>query len=214
MLEVEKAKEKVAFVAKKMAEEGLVVETWGNVSMRTRDSIVITPSGMDYKRLNFVDMIVMDFHGNMIEGKWKVSSEYPMHRCIYRNREDVTAIIHTHSTFATSFAAARKEMYPVVEDFAQIVGSKIKVAEYALPGTDELAASCINFLKENAAVLLANHGVVAVGNSLEEVLLTCRLIEKNAETSVYAAMLGGPYIIEEKNVKELRRYYLEQYGQK
>ncbi len=214
MLEVEKAKEKVAFTAQKMVEEGLVVETWGNVSMRTGDSIVITPSGMDYKRLNFADMIVMDFHGNIKEGKWKASSEYPMHCCIYRKRKDVTAIVHTHSTFATAFAVARKEMLPVVEDFAQTVGSKIEVAQYALPGTGELAINCINSLKDNSAVLLTNHGVVATGSSLEEALLMCRLIEKNAQISIYASMLGGPYIIKEEKVKELRRYYLEQYGQK
>ncbi|PKM82805.1 MAG: class II aldolase, partial [Firmicutes bacterium HGW-Firmicutes-13] len=124
MLETEKAKEVVAKAAMKMVDEGLVVETWGNVSARARGNIVITPSGMDYKKLNFTDMVVMDFNNNLVDGKWKASSEYPMHRLIYQRREDVYAIMHTHSTFAASFAAARKEILPVVEDFAQVVGSK------------------------------------------------------------------------------------------
>lgn len=214
MLELEKAKEQVAFYAKKMSEEGLVLETWGNASVRVREELVITPSGLDYRKLNFIDMVVLDLHGNKKEGRWKPSSESPLHCLIYRNRKDVNAIMHTHSLHATSFAVARKEIKPVVEDFAQAVGSRIEVTDYALPGTDALAMNCVQALGDNSAVLLSNHGVVAVGNTLEEVLLMCKIIEKTAQISIYASMLGGPHEIEKENVKELREYFRERYGQK
>lgn len=212
MLETEKAKEKVAKIAQKMVEEGLVVETWGNVSARCGDHMVITPSGMDYKRLNFTDMVVMDFNGVIREGKWEPSSEHPLHRLIYKRRQDVQAVMHTHSTFATSFAVARREILPVVEDFAQVVGSRVGVAGYAMPGTDALALSCVDALEDGPAALLANHGLVAVGKTLEEVLLTCKLVEKTAMITLYATILGGPLVIEEKNVNELRAFFLEKYG--
>lgn len=214
MFEVEKAKEIVAKTAMKMVDEGLVVETWGNVSVRYKDNIVITPSGMDYKKLNFTDMVVMDFYNNQVEGKWKASLEYPMHRLIYQRREDVHAIVHTHSTFATTFAVARKEILPVVEDFAQVVGSKVAVADYAMPGTEKLAINCVEALKDKQAVLLANHGVVAAAGNTREAILICKLIERTALISLYAEMLGGAFVIEEKYVKSLRSHFLYNYGQK
>ncbi len=214
MLELEKAKEQVAFYAKKLVEEGLVLETWGNVSVRVGEEMVITPSGLDYSKLSFIDMVVLDLHGNKKEGRWKPSSESPLHCLIYRKRKDVNAIMHTHSLHATSFAVARKEIKPVVEDFAQVVGSRIEVTDYALPGSDALAMNCVQALGDNPAVLLSNHGVVAVGKTLEEVLLMCKIIEKTAQISIYASMLGGPHEIKKENVKELREYFMECYGQK
>ncbi len=214
MLETEKTKELVARVAKKMLEENLVVETWGNVSARSEEDMVITPSGLDYKRLNFTDMIVMDLHGNVKEGKWKPSSEHPLHRLIYKQRKDVNAVMHTHSIYATTFAVARKEILTVVEDFSQVAGGSVKVADYAMPGSEELAVNCVNALEDRPAVLLANHGLVAVGKTLEDVLLICKVIEKTALISLYANMLGGPVVIDEQHVLRLHKYFKEQYGQK
>lgn len=213
MLDTEKTKERVARIAEKMLEEKLVVETWGNVSARSKENMIITPSGLEYKKMNFTDMVVMDLHGNVLEGKWKPSSEHPLHRLIYHRREDVHAIMHTHSIYATTFAVARKEILTVVEDFSQVVGSSVKVADYALPGTEKLAQNCVEALKESSAVLLANHGLVAVGKSLEDVLLICKVIEKTALISIYANMLGGPVVIEEKHVQQLHEYFKEHYGQ-
>ncbi|PKM80672.1 MAG: class II aldolase, partial [Firmicutes bacterium HGW-Firmicutes-13] len=84
----------------------------------------------------------------------------------------------------------------------------------AMPGTEELALNCVEALQDNSAVLLANHGVVAVGKNLDDVILICKLIEKTAMISLYAAMLGGPFVIEEKYVKNLHDYFQYQYGQK
>ncbi len=214
MLETEKTKEKVAKSAKKMLEAGLVVETWGNVSARTKDNMVITPSGLDYNKLNFTDMVVMDIDGNVLDGKWKPSSEHPLHRLIYKRREDVSAVMHTHSIYATSFAVARKEIFTVVEDFCQVVGSSVKVTDYAMPGSEKLAVNCVETLQDCSAVLIANHGLVAVGKSLEEVLLICKVIEKTALISLYANILGGPVVIDDNHVQELHQYFKEQYGQK
>ncbi|UNC92437.1 class II aldolase/adducin family protein [Candidatus Contubernalis alkaliaceticus] len=214
MLETEKNKEQVARIAKKMLEENLVVETWGNVSARSKEGMVITPSGLDYKKLNFTDMVVMDLHGNVKEGKWKPSSEHPMHRLIYQRRHDVNAVMHTHSIYATAFAVARKEINTVVEDFSQVLGGSVKVADYAMPGSDVLALNCVDALEDRSAVLIANHGLVAVGKTLEEVLLICKVIEKTALISLYANMLGGPVVIDEQHVVRLHKYFKEQYGQK
>ncbi|NMB41510.1 MAG: class II aldolase/adducin family protein [Firmicutes bacterium] len=213
---VRKAKEEAVKIAHTIFKEGLVFETWGNVSSRpTEKQVVITPSGIHYEKLQYKDMIVVNMSGEVDEGKWKPSSELPLHLSIYQARKDVKAIIHTHSILATAFAVCRQEIPVVVEDLAQVVGGPVKVAEYAHPGSDELALNAVKVLgTENNAVLLANHGLVVLGDDFPTALQRCRVIERNAQIIIWSKILGSPYTLGPKEVKELRKKYLYEYGQK
>ncbi|PHJ37060.1 hypothetical protein P378_18575 [Desulforamulus profundi] len=130
---VEIAKEKVAELGKKMLTSGLVAGTWGNISAIVREAgvVVITPSGMDYTYLKSSDMVVLDLSGRIIDGNRRPSSEAPLHLAIYRAREDVAGVVHTHSEVASAFAVVRQPIQPVVEDAAMLVGGPVEVAQYA-----------------------------------------------------------------------------------
>jgi L-ribulose-5-phosphate 4-epimerase len=118
-----------------MLECGLVTASWGNVSMRPagQDIMIITPSGIDYCQLRYADMVAMDFSGHPLQGERKPSSEYQLHQEIYLRRPDVLAIVHTHSVYASSFAAAHKPIPVIMEELAQVNGGPVEVAPYDCP---------------------------------------------------------------------------------
>ncbi len=216
MLVIEKKKEEVVKVAKTIYKEKLVFGTWGNVSCRpVENRIIITPSGIPYPDLQFVDMVVVNMEGDIIEGRWKASTELPMHLAIYQAREDVGAIVHTHSPYSAAFAVVREDIPVVIEEQAQIVGGIVKVAAYALPGSHELADNVVQILeKEQTAVLLANHGLVCVGKDLEMALQRCRIVERTAQILLHSKLIGNAHILEPQEVEILKRNYLAGYGQK
>ncbi|SHF31595.1 class II aldolase/adducin family protein [Desulforamulus putei] len=212
---IETAKEKVTELGKKMLTAGLVAGTWGNISALVREAgvVVITPSGMDYTRLQAADMVVLDLNGRVIDGHRRPSSEAPLHLAIYRAREDVAGIVHTHSEVASAFAVVRQPIQPVVEDAAMLVGGAVEVALYALPGTDELAQNVVAALGQRYAVLMANHGLVGVGRSVEEAFTVCQVVEKCARIYAWSKTIGQPVVIPEQDVLLLGRAYRNAYGQ-
>lgn len=209
------AKEKVAELGKKMLTSGLVAGTWGNISAMVRETgvVVITPSGMDYAHLQASDMVVLDRDGRVIEGQRRPSSEAPLHLAIYRAREDIAGIVHTHSEVASAFAVIRQPIEPVVEDAAMLVGGAVEVARYALPGTEELAQNVVAALGQRYAVLMANHGLVGVGSSADEAFTVCQVVEKCARIYAWAKTMGQPMVIPEQDVLLLGRAYRSTYGQ-
>jgi L-ribulose-5-phosphate 4-epimerase len=213
VFDIQEVKKQVAETAYKMVESGLVMGTWGNVSARPgEDVVIITPSGKDYCQLKFADMVVVDFEGKVLEGKWSPSIELPLHLAIYRALPRAKAIVHTHSTFATAFAVANRELPVITEDMSQVVGHNVKVASYAEAGSEELARICVETLGDDNAVLMANHGVIAVAEKLSEALKICKVIEKAAEINIYASLLGGAKAIPADSVAEMRHFYLERYS--
>lgn len=192
----------------------LVTGTWGNVSARSDSHhLIITPSGMDYNVLTPEDMIVVDMEGQVVEGEYKPSIETPMHIAIYKQRPDVKAIVHVHSPYATAFAVAHKPIPVILEETAQVIGHPVKVANYAMCGTDELAREVTKCITENEkAVLLANHGLVALGKDLKEALKVCFIAEKTAMITIYAAQLGGVKSLSEEETKILNEKFAY-YGQ-
>lgn len=212
---LEKYKQEVIEIAKTMLECGLVTASWGNVSVRPegQDLMVITPSGMDYCRLRYSDMVAMDFAGHALQGERKPSSEYQMHREIYLKRPDVKAIVHTHSVFASSFAAAHEPIPVIMEELAQINGGPVDVAPYELPGSMELAVRCAHTLADKSAVLLANHGLVGVSMCLQDALKVCQIVEKTAQITLNALSIGVYHEISPENIKHIRDYYVNHYGQ-
>jgi L-fuculose-phosphate aldolase len=200
-----------------MARSGLVASVWGNVSARVpRTSLaLVTPSGVEYEELSEGMLGVVDVpSGTQVEGGLRPSSELAMHLAIYRAREDVLGIVHTHSIYASAHAVAHQNLPPVVEDAAQVVGGPVVCADYALPGTEGLARSAVRALGPRQAVLLANHGVVGVGPTAAEALRVCQLVEKAAQIHLLARLLGGAVPIATADVDALRQTYLTRYGQR
>ncbi len=206
-------REEILHIIRQMCEDNLVLGTWGNVSVRNDEaSMWITPSGMDYGSLCVDDLVHISFSGKVLKGRWKPSSEWMLHAAVYEGRHDCAAVVHTHSTYATAFAVARVAIPPVVEDCAQVVGGSVDVAEYALPGTEQLAKNALSALADKSAVLLANHGLVGVAPTLSEALKVCRIVEKTAQTVLYAKMLGPVKNLSEEDIRDMRRFYLNSYG--
>jgi len=209
-----KACREVVRVAQSMFEQGLVVGTWGNVSvcLPGRQEVVITPSGMDYPKLTPEDMVVVDMEGGRTHGRWKPSVELPLHLAIYQARSDVWGIVHVHSTAASSFAVARIPIPVVLEETAQLIGGEIEVAEYQPAGTRRLARVAVKALGEKNAVLLANHGLVGVGGDADKALKACLVAEKTAQVVINAKILGQANSLSPEEIKVLVEGF-KHYGQ-
>lgn len=209
-------KKKIIEVGLKIAQSGMVAGTWGNISAwdSTRNGYWITPSGMDYFTLQEDDLVLLNLDNAVLEGKRKPSSELLLHTEVYKRRPDVKGIVHTHSTFATAHAVSRVPLPGMVEDLVMIVGGQVEVAEYCLPGTFELASGAVNALQNKGAVLLANHGLVGVGNTLEEAFKVCQVVEKSAQIYIMSRLLGEPVVLSQEDIGLMRRTYQESYGQR
>ena len=205
-------KETVLWAVNRLYHDRLVVGTWGNVSAREGNRCWITPSGMAYESLTVSDLVCLDLMSGETRGRWKPSSEWRLHAALYRHRSDFQAVVHTHSTYATAFAVARKSIPAAVEDLAQAVGGSVEVAEYALPGTEELAANALQALGKKNAVLLANHGLVAAAETMEEALKISLLVEKTARIVLLAHSLGSVTLLSREDIEKMRHFYLWSYG--
>jgi len=208
----EEAKELLCELGRRVSESALVAGTWGNISIRVdKNRIVITPSGVPYKEL--VPESIPEV--TLADGSWtgpKPSSEVKLHAEIYRQREEIEAVIHTHSPSASVVAAARREVPPVLDDMAQIIGPSLRVAAYALPSTKKIVRVTMKALKGRMAALLANHGAVCLGRSPEEAFTCAIVAEKACKAFVEAEFLGGAKSISKFEATVMHQYYLRKYS--
>jgi L-fuculose-phosphate aldolase len=193
-LRVGEVRAAVATAALRLLEGGLVRGTSGNVSARAGDLVAVTPTGVDYRTLRPADVALVDRDGGQVDGELAPSSELPLHLAVYRARDDVEAVVHTHSTFATTFAVLREEV-PAVHYLLAFAGRRVRVAPYATYGTGALADACVAALGGDGAVLLANHGVVAVGHDLDRAMLVADAVEQVAELCWRARCVGTPVVL-------------------
>ena len=193
----------------------LVVWTMGNVSGRDPESglVVIKPSGVRYDELNPEHLVVVDLDGKVIEGELKPSSDAAAHLYIYRHRQEVMGVVHTHSTFATAFAANNRPIPVYLTSMCDEFGGPIPCAGYAKVGGDEIGRQVIQSIGNSPAVLLKNHGVFAIGNSVEAAVKAAVMVEDAARTVFYALQLGSPDEIPAEEVLRAHRRYVEEYGQ-
>ncbi len=154
-------------VAQAMDRAGFAPSKSGNVSARHGEGLIITPSGLPYAATAPDDLVALDLEGRVGSGERKPSSEWPFHTAIYRARPDARAIVHTHSPRATALACARRGIPAFHYMIALCGGPDVRCADYATFGTPELAESAVRGLEGRKAVLLANHGVIALGASLD-----------------------------------------------
>ncbi len=212
-MEISEAKKTVCEAGRKLLKEGLVKGTWGNISVRIDDKfMVITPGGLPYEELREDDMVLVNFMNYTFEGKHKPSSELKLHGEIYKSRKKVHAVIHTHQQNASTVAAARVEIPPILDDMAQILGPTIRVANYALPGTKKIVKETIKALKGRNAALMANHGAVVVGGDLEEAFVAAEVLEKVAKSFIEASFLAEVKGINKFEAWLMHQYYIRKYS--
>ncbi len=214
-MELEDIKKEVLEISIKMSKMGLAAGTWGNISARVdKHYMIITPSGMGYDILKPEDMVLANIHDLSYVGKLKPSVEFPLHAEIYKVRPEINAVMHTHSVNASSIAAARKDIPPLLDDMVQIVGGSIRITEYALPGSEQMVKNAVKKLENRNAIILASHGPVCLGRNLNEALITSQIVEKAAKVFIDTQAFGGPVCLTNEDVNHMRKFYLEKYGQK
>ena len=211
MSDIGAAREAVRQMGLRLVETGLVVGTWGNVSVRVGDKMVVTPSGADYAALAAEDMPVVDLATGEWEGP-KPSSERDLHRAVYLERKEINAVIHAHSPNASTLAAARRELPPILDDIAQLIGPSVRVADYALPSTKKIVRVTMKALQGRMAALMANHGAVCLGRSLDEALLCCQVLEKGCKAFIEAEFLGGAKGINKFEAWVMHQVFLKKYS--
>jgi L-fuculose-phosphate aldolase len=176
--------------------------------------MAITPSGKPYETMVPDDIVVVDIRNMSYKGNVKPSSEGGLHAEIYKKRKNINAVIHTHQQNASTVAAARREVPPILDDMAQIVGPSVRVANYALPSTKKIMRETIKALKGRNAALMANHGAICIGNDMEEAFMVCRVLEKACKSFIEAEFLGGAKPINKMEAHIMRQYYLRKYSRK
>ncbi len=181
---------------------GLNKGTAGNVSVRSGDGFLITPSGMSVESMTPHDMVQMGFDGKA-EASKKPSSEWRFHRDILANRPEVNAVIHTHSMFATTLACLHKDIPPFHYMIAVVGGDTIRCAPYALFGSQALSDHALTALIDRKACLLANHGMIALGRDLDDALAVAVEVENLCEQYWRALQLGAPHILSEAEMRDV-----------
>ncbi len=190
-MSMDAAKRRVAEVARKMAELGLVSGTSGNVSARLPDALVaITPMGRSYEGMSADDIVVVDGDLYPVEGDLMPSSESLLHVAIYEARPDVGGIVHTHAVYSSAVAVAGLGIPPIVDEMVVVLGGEIRVSEYAPPASEELAERVCAALGNRDAALIRNHGAVGVGATPEDALDASIFTERTAKIFVMSSILG------------------------
>mgnify|MGYP001577941524 FL=1 len=195
----------LASSALKLQEMGLNHGATGNCSCRDGNTFLITPSGVDTENLSADKMVRMDFSGNIVESKFnlKPSSEWRFHQDIMSNREEVGAVVHTHSIYASSVSLFNKEIPPFHYMIAVAGGDSVRCAPYAMFGTQKLSDNIIGALDDRKACLIANHGLVAIGENLKEALQIAEEIEHLCHLYIEAKKLGEPNLLNEEQMSEV-----------
>lgn len=212
---LEKLRQEVWQMNLELPKNRLVSMTSGNVSGRDRGTnyVVIKPSGVKYEDLKSSDMVVVDLEGKVIEGELRPSFDTLTHLYVYRHRQDVNGIVHTHSNYATSFAALGEPIPVCLTAMADQFGGPIPVGAYARIGEEEIGKEIIRSIGESPAILMKNHGVFTLGPSPRTALKTAVMLEDLAKTVFLAMLRGAPLEIPEEEVKRAHKKYMEQYGQ-
>ena len=207
-------REKIIKACLLLLDKGLVKGTGGNVSVRTKEGFLITPSGIDYGVLSISDIVELNMDGDVVKGERVPSVEKELHRMIFAARKDVNAIVHTHPIYTTSVAATRKDMYPLTDNQVVLFGGSIKTANYAPIGSKELAETVLEALGDGGAALMSNHGAVCVGETLQEAMFRSEMLEDFAKIFILAKKAGGGVPLTDTEIYEIKTEVKEKYGQK
>ena len=218
---VDSAKERVAKLHAELPRWGLVVWTAGNVSERVRandghDLFVIKPSGVTYDELTPESMVVCDLEGNLVEGNRSPSSDTAAHAYVYRHLPEVGGVVHTHSTYATAWAARGEDIPCVLTMMADEFGGPVPIGPFAIIGDDSIGRGIVETLRDSRspAVLMRNHGPFTIGKDARAAVKAAVLVEEVARTVHAARELGEPLPIAQESIDALYDRYQNVYGQK
>jgi len=214
-MSLDQLREEICRLHAELPRNNLVTWTSGNISGRDPETgfVVIKPSGIRYEDLTPESMCVLNMDGKVIDGKYKPSSDTFAHVYVYRHRPDVNGIVHTHSTFATAWAAVGKPIPAVLTAICDEFGGQIPVGAYAKIGGDEIGQEIVRSIGSSSAILMKNHGVFTIGKTPEAAVKAAVMVEDVARTVYYAFQLGQPDEIPPEEIDRAHRRYLEEYGQ-
>ena len=210
---LEKEREQVIEYSLKLLSEGLTNGTAGNVSIFNREEglVAISPTGVNYSELTPEMISIVDLEGKLIEGL-KPSSELEMHMILYRNREDVNAVIHTHPVYTTVLACLRQDL-PAIDYLIAVTGAtKVRCAEYASYGTKELAENAYKAMGSSLAVILANHGLTTAGKDIANAFNITVQVEYISNLYIKARNIGEPIILPDNEMNSMLERF-KTYGQ-
>lgn len=195
---------------------GLCTWTMGNVSIRDPEKglVAIKPSGVMFTDLTPESMVVVDMDGNIVEGNLLPSSDTASHLYIYQHLEHVNGVVHTHSNYATAFAANNMEIPIVLTAMGDEFGGPIPCGGFALIGGEEIGKVVVETIGDGKSVLLKNHGVFTVGRTGKEAVKAAVMTEDSAKTVWLAMQIGKPTEISDVDVRKLHDRYTNVYGQK
>ncbi|HET7012098.1 MAG TPA: class II aldolase/adducin family protein [Anaerolineales bacterium] len=207
-------RQQVVDVARQLVRDGLIHGAQGNISALDRETrlIVITPSAVPKASLTVEDIGIVDPNGHLVEGRWKPTSETPMHTIFYRERADVGAVVHSHAPYATAYGLQSDPLPVVLIEAAGCLGGQVPVAPYRRPGTDDVARIALETAAGGAAVILANHGLLTVGDSLARAYEASLAVEMTSRLVLLVRSAGlQPAVLDPTEVAAIRHGYLHAY---
>jgi L-ribulose-5-phosphate 4-epimerase len=212
---LQKLKVELVELHRELPKNNLVVWTGGNVSARDPKTgfVVIKASGIPYDEMRTQHMVVVDLNGKVVDGEYKPSSDVHSHLYIYKHRPDVNGVVHTHSVYATAFAAVNKPIPVVLTAIADEFGGPIPCGGFALIGDDAIGKVVVESIGKSPAVLLKNHGVFTIGKDAKSAVKAAVMTEDNAKTVWLAMQIGTPDVIPQEDVDKLHDRYTNVYGQ-
>jgi L-ribulose-5-phosphate 4-epimerase len=213
---LESLRDEVLVMNHELPRNGLVVWSGGNVSGRDPDSglIVIKPSGIPFQHLSKESLVVVDLDGTVVEGDLKPSVDLGVHLYVYRRRDDVMGMCHTHSPYATSFAARGESIPATLTPLTHLIGGGVPCSRYATPGAEDTGAAVMEVAGDTGlATLVDRHGVFTMGRSASESVKVALHVEEAAMT-IRMAMLSGPVTeMEPDEIERCAAWYRGNYGQ-
>lgn len=208
------ARQDIVTFSRKLITDHLTVGTGGNISIYDPEKkmFAISPSGIDYFDMNAEDVVVLDLEGRIVEGSRKPSSEVDLHRIFYQNREDICAVVHTHSTYCTVLATNHMDL-PASSYLVAFAGRNVRCGDYAPFGTRDLAEKTFSAMEGRKAALMANHGLITGGTDIRDAYTVAQQIEFCAEVYVKALSIGKPVILSDEEMDRMIVRF-GSYGQK
>lgn len=193
---------------------GLVIWTGGNLSARDPETglVVIKPSGLRYDEMTANDMVVVALDGTVVEGERGPSSDTSSHLGVYKNRDDVHSIVHTHSTYATAWAATGQPIPCVLTAIADEFGGPIPCGGYARIGGDAIGEEIVRSIGASPAILMRQHGVFTVGATIDKAIKAAVMVEDVARTVAIAKSLGTIEVLPDEEIRENHDRYQNRYG--
>ncbi|MCM8768570.1 MAG: class II aldolase/adducin family protein [Candidatus Omnitrophica bacterium] len=211
MRQERKIRQELSTIGKRLVEKGLVSGPGGNISLRERNLVYLSPSGYALDEIKPEEWVRIDFKTGEKQGKLRPSCEISMHLGIYLARPDVQAIIHTHPAITTGLVSGGLTLKPLFPDFVAILGPVVPVVNYVIPAGHQIREAVVKAVKKANVVTLKNHGAVCLGTTLYEAFVRSWLLEDSARMTLAALLAGKPRFLTQKEIKGIENLEAEDY---